>query len=178
MNRAGKPPKNNMANYAKKTRTWLLIGVTVLVALMLMFLRLPHWAEWLRPQWPVLVVLYWAMMLPERVNIGFAWVLGLLLDVWYNTPLGINALSLMLVTYFMTQFAARIKSLTYWQVSIIVLGLVILYQILPYLLQAYLGASYGFSLILSRACVSALLWPLVVFVLFNYRRKLNLETNF
>ena len=59
----------------------IIIGLTILIALILMLIPLPEWAHSLRPEWLVLVLIYWTMALPHRVGIGTAFCCGLLLDV-------------------------------------------------------------------------------------------------
>ena len=43
---------------------------------------LPSLLDAYRPDWVALVVLYWVIALPHRINIGTAWVAGLLLDAF------------------------------------------------------------------------------------------------
>ena len=64
------------------------ISLSIIIALMLTILPLPLWAAWFRPEWLVLVAIYWSIALPHRFNIGVAWLLGLLLDALSGTILG------------------------------------------------------------------------------------------
>ena len=54
----------------------------------------PDWLGWLRPGWVVLVVFFWVMELPHRIGLVSAWIVGLLVDVLYADPLGLNGLVL------------------------------------------------------------------------------------
>ena len=75
--------------------TTLTIAISVMIALVLTIIPLPEWGEALRPAWVALVVFYWVLALPERFNIGWAWLTGLLLDALTGSLLGAHALVLM-----------------------------------------------------------------------------------
>ena len=51
---------------------YLVIYLSLLVALVLMILPLPDWAQMFRPNWMALVLIYWTMALPKRVGLWFA----------------------------------------------------------------------------------------------------------
>src|SRR5690606_27167374 len=77
---------------------WAII-LSFAVAFMLTAVPLPEWAASWRPAWVAMVLIYWCMALPERVGIGAAWCLGLLLDVQQGTLLGQHALGLALIAW-------------------------------------------------------------------------------
>lgn len=156
-------------------KIWLLILASFFVALALTFLRLPGWAEWIYPQWLVVMVLSWVFVMPYRVNVGIAWLVGFLLDILYNTPIGENALALVVAAYVIIMFGEEIKLLIFWKKAAIIFGLIVWCQLLPLLLQAYLGKYFNFWPILSRAIISAAMW-LVIVQLFNYKRRSYFES--
>ena len=153
----------------------LLILASFLLALALMLLHLPNWVKWIYPEWLVVMVLYWVFIMPYRVNIGIAWLVGFLLDILYNTPVGENALALVLAAYFIIAFSRKINLLDFWKKAAVIFGLVVWCQLLPLLLSACLGKHFNFWPIFSRAIMSALLW-LVIVLLFNYKRRSYFES--
>ncbi|HBC72084.1 MAG TPA: rod shape-determining protein MreD, partial [Coxiellaceae bacterium] len=70
------------------TKMWIPILLSFLVSWVLLFLQLPTWFEWLYPPLIVLVLLYWALTMPQYVNVGSALVVGIFLDILYNAPIG------------------------------------------------------------------------------------------
>jgi rod shape-determining protein MreD len=38
---------------------------------------MPDWAASARPEWVVLVLIYWILALPERVGVAAGWLVGL-----------------------------------------------------------------------------------------------------
>jgi rod shape-determining protein MreD len=163
-----------MVVFSTETKIWLIILSSFFGALMLMLLHLPNWVEWIYPQWLVLLVLYWSFTMPQRVNVGVAWLAGFFLDILYNAPIGEHALALVLAVFFITKFRGKIELLYFWKKAAVVFCLIIGCQLLPLLMQFCLGSRFYFWPIFSQAIISTLVW-LIVESLFNYKRKLYLE---
>src|SRR5471030_300849 len=87
---------------------WFIISITFLGAFVLTLLPMPDWTVWLRPAWVLLVLIYWTMEVPYRVNIGIAWFIGILLDVLNGTLLGEHALALTVVCYIVARMHSRL----------------------------------------------------------------------
>lgn len=164
-----------MTDFSAEIKSWLLILTSFFVALVLMFLRLPSWSIWICPQWLGIVVLYWAWIMPQRVNVGVAWLVGVLLDFLYHTPVGENALALVLATYLIIKFREKFRLLYFWKKVLVLFSLIAWCQFLPFLMQVYLGEGTDFWPILTQGIVGTFVW-LVIAVLFNRRRKLYFES--
>ena len=74
---------------------YLVIYLSLVVALVLMILPLPDWVQIYRPNWVVLVLIYWSMALPKRVGLWFAFFTGIILDASQGTLLGQHTLCLL-----------------------------------------------------------------------------------
>ena len=163
-----------MNDFSPTIKIWIPILLSFLVSWLLMFLQLPARLEWLSPPWIVLVLLYWALMAPQYVNVGIACLIGFYLDIIYNVPIGENALMLVLMTYFIVKFRQKIIPLDVWKISIVIFGLMLLYQLLRFLTQIYLGEYFNIWSILGYAIVSALVWIPLASLLFNFQRKFRI----
>jgi hypothetical protein len=82
-----------------KSQGGFVILITFVVALTLMMMPLPEWAEAARPQWLIMAVIYWCIALPDRVGVIIAWMIGLVLDVATGSLLGQNALAFGIVAF-------------------------------------------------------------------------------
>ena len=71
-------------------RLWLIVG-TLFLGLTLEFLLWPNWL--VKPLFPDIALLYWAVHQPRTVNFGAAVALGLLMDLAARLPLGFTALA-------------------------------------------------------------------------------------
>ena len=56
-----------------------------------------------KPAWLVLVLLYWVLAIPNKVSIGWAFLLGLVWDLILGSTLGIHALVLSVTVYFVAK---------------------------------------------------------------------------
>jgi rod shape-determining protein MreD len=147
-----------------------VIAATFIVALILSVFPLPIWAQWGRPEWVVIVLIYWVLALPERIGIGIAWLLGIVLDILEGTPLGQNAFALAAIACLVLVLYQRVRMFSLWQQASVVFVLIGLYQLLGHWVQTVQGAGSSNLLFLLPAFVSALLWPAVSLLLRVLRR--------
>jgi rod shape-determining protein MreD len=153
---------------------WIAVPVTVLFALVLTLLPMPEWTVWLRPAWVMMVLIYWSMTSPQHVNVGTAWVVGILLDVLNGTLLGEHALALVIVTYFVVRMHSQLRVYPILQQAIWVFLFILLYQFVLFCVQGFLGELPKTWLYWSSSATSMLLWPWVYTIMRDYRRRLKL----
>jgi len=152
-------------------KTFSVIALCFLLAMMLSILPVPHWAIWLLPQWVVMVLIFWALAMPYRVSVELGFLLGLLMDVLHNTLLGEHALALALVAYVVVKCQLRISHFTLWQQAIIVFLIVLIYQSILYWIQGFLGQPPNSLWYWVPALTSMILWPWLFVLLRDYRRR-------
>jgi len=149
---------------------WIIIA-SFLAALALTILPLPDWLALIRPEWVALVLIYWCMALPGRVGVGFAWIIGLLLDVLRAGLLGQHALSLAIVAYITLQLYQRIRVFPLWQQAVSVFILILLHLLLQLWIKGISGNPLPAFAFLLPALSSMLLWPLMFLGLRRLRRR-------
>ncbi|WP_040230986.1 rod shape-determining protein MreD, partial [Xanthomonas citri] len=88
--------------------TWIL-PASIFIALVLGLLPLPMVVQPLRPYWLALVLAYWVIEEPDRVGLGLAFVAGVLADLLYGGLLGEQALRLVIMTFILQRFRARMR---------------------------------------------------------------------
>jgi len=153
-----------MGGLFSRKNSWLLILASFFVVFVLTFLQVPSWCEWVYPQWLVLVVLYWSFVAPQRVNTGVAWLVGVFLDILYNAPIGEYALILVLAVYLLNKFERKINLLSFGKKIVILFGFVVTWQLLPTLIQFFLGKQFYFWSALSQSVIGALVWLTALFL--------------
>lgn len=77
----------------------IFVAVSLLAALVLTIAPLSAGLAWLRPDWLMLVLIYWLLAMPENVGIALCWMCGIVQDILLGTVLGQNAFSLAVVAY-------------------------------------------------------------------------------
>lgn len=98
------------------TQVWSYFLLTIFLALILtvapMPFDVPEWIRSLKPDWIILCWFFWIVFQHERCSLIMAFVVGLILDVLYDEPLGLNSLLLLALV-----FAGRV-SLRFIQSSV------------------------------------------------------------
>lgn len=147
-----------------------VIFLSFIVAFILSIIDLPTWAEEIRPQWVVLVLIYWAMALPQRISVGAGWVIGLLLDVTQSAILGQNALALAFVAFLTAHLHQRLRVFPFWQQAIVIFVFIIIYNLIVLWIKGISGSAPNVWLIITPSFTSAIFWPLVFIFLRRVRR--------
>ena len=108
--------------------------------------------------------------MPHRFGLGWAFILGLLLDLLQGNYLGVNALAMVVVTFFAMLMYRRLRMYRVWQQAFMVFFLVAVNQCISYWLQG-IGSNASIGLwFLLPAPISGLLWLWLVVVLRGLRR--------
>ncbi len=149
---------------------WLVIGLTIVVAFILNLIPVPEWALPYRPDWVVLVLIYWCLATPDRLSTGVGWLVGLLIDVSNANVLGLHALGLATLAYVTTRLHLRIRMFPWWQQSLSVLVLLIGYKGLVGWMRSLFG-ELQFDLMYWMPClIGVLIWPWLFVILRDIRR--------
>lgn len=133
--------------------------MSLVVAALLEVMPLGTTLDWIRPDWMLLVLLYWVLMLPHRIGVLWGFALGLYHDVLLGTTLGQWALAYSVGAYFMLAAYKRMRVFPPLQQSAVVFLLVGSANLLAFLVQQSVGHTlYPPYTVLYSAATSALLW--------------------
>ncbi len=166
-----------MAAGTESRSSYFLFFPLVLFALIIDIISLPEVLIPFRPDFLSLFVLFFAIFDPRRVNIGCAWISGLLLDFLLGSPLSQNALCLALQIFIILSQFQRFAQFAKWQQIIIIFVVNLLGHVLGYWISHLAGmVSYGGSIVLP-SLITALLWPPVCLVCLFLCRSLNIAPN-
>lgn len=149
--------------------------LTLLAGLMLEALSFPEELVWYRPEWALLVVLYWVIALPYRVGVGVAWMLGLMVDLLQGGVIGQHSLTYVIITYSCAVFYKRLRMYHRWQQGIFVGLLISLNQLVDFWIDHYLGNAEPTLMIFMPAVITGLLWPWSFIVLRSVRRMYSIR---
>lgn len=149
----------------------LVILITLGVALFLSILPMLQWGEDFRPQWVAMTLFYWALALPARVGVFWAWGTGLVLDVTSGTVLGQHALSLSVPVYLAVELHARIRVFPLSQQALSVWVLLLVERLLSLWVLGATGQPTPSLWYWMPTFVGMLLWPWVFILLRDLRRR-------
>jgi rod shape-determining protein MreD len=143
-----------------------LIFFSLVIAFMLAVL--PWSGAWLlaRPDFVVLVLLFWALHEPRSIGQGMAFALGLLMDVSDSMLLGQHAFAYVIAIFGAQVLRVRILTFGLGEQTLHVLGIMVITSAVMLLLNLLLGADFpGFAYFVSPV-VTALLWGPVNWLLY------------
>ena len=154
---------------------YMVIYLSLLVALILMILPLPDGVQIFRPNWVALALIYWSMALPKRVGLWFAFFTGIILDTSQGTLLGQHTLALLVIIFLNMNFYQRIRVLALAQQAVYVFVLLLINQVLVAWVEGILGRPTPLLAYFGAPFVGMLIWPWVFVVLRDIRRKAALS---
>jgi rod shape-determining protein MreD len=156
-------------------RGLLVIWCSFFLALVLQTIPWPGQLDLLRPCWLFLVVCYWVLALPHRINVITALILGLLWDLILGSTLGIRGMMLAIVIYLVAMNFLILRNMALWQQAIVIGLLTMLLDGLVYTGE-YLVHDVPFNLLsLWSGVVTCVLWPWLFLLLRRVRRYWNVR---
>ena len=140
----------------------VIIITSFLVAFLLTVVAVdPEW-RWCRPEFVLLLVIYWSMFFPQNFGLAAAWCTGICLDLLQFSPLGFHAMGLLLISYISLLLYRRIRNYLLWHQALWIFVLVVIFQLFSHWLGNFYGKVVDSSLFLISSLLTALLWPLLV----------------
>ena len=153
----------------------IIVLFTLLLALMATIMPLPLSVDAFRPDWVLIVLIYWTMALPSRVNIITAWVMGFLLDVLLGSVLGVHAAAMAIAIFIVAENFQKIRNFSVWQQALITGVLSALYHLVVFWLQRFLIDITFLTSYLYPVIASIILWPWMFLLLRKVRRHFSIN---
>lgn len=153
---------------------WAAIGCSLLLALIFSVYPLPFAWQWWRPEFVLLVVIFWVINYPLLISLVFICALGLFQDLLESVPFGQHSLGLIIVAYACLLFNQRVRNFPLWQQTLWVFVLVALAQLTDIWVQAIAGQPLSGPEFLLPALTSALCWPLCHWLLQHFCRYIGI----
>ena len=150
---------------AQSRNVRLHLYFTALAGLTLSAVPLPHVLGLLRPDFLLLVIVWFALMLPRAGKLLFAWCAGLALDAFRGVVLGQNALAFVVIAYLVHRFHLRVRMFPLLHQSLVVLSLLWLYQFMLFWIDGVTGHPLTDWVRWLPVVTGALLWPVLAGVL-------------
>lgn len=157
-----------------RAHRWLFAG-SLGLAMLLQLMPLPSALLPFKPYWLALVLTYWALEVPDRVGLGFAFLLGLAGDVLYGELLGEQAMRLLIVAFIVLRFRARLRFFPMWQQALAVLALLLNDRIVVLMARGFAGDPIPPPTLFIAPFVGMLAWPFVFLLLDDLRARLRAQ---
>lgn len=156
-------------------RPWF-IYTTFFSALMLNFLPTSNW-PWV-PDWIALVLCFWSVREFRRIGMGWAFVLGIVMDVADSAALGQHALAYVLLAYGASSYSRRILWFPLVQQALHILPLLMMVKVVQAGINLLSGATLpGVDYFVGPLIATALWMPATYLLLLPQYRPLEQDPN-
>lgn len=140
------------------------IYFTLLIALLCQLFPWVGQGVIFRPDFVLVVVLYWLLRAPHLCNVGTAWVVGLLVDLATGSLLGQHALSFTITAFIGLSYQRRLVLFNTWQLAGYVIALFTLERVLMLLLKLFAGNESPSWHYLWPILTGLLLWQMMILI--------------
>ncbi|HYE34856.1 rod shape-determining protein MreD [Methylocaldum sp.] len=163
-----------MATVKPSSTGLTVVPLSLVFAMILRILPLPH--EWFNfnPDWTALFLIYWTMAIPDRVGVGTAWFTGLFVDTLTGRMLGQHALAYSIIAYVSLRLYRRLRLYPLPQQSLWILIFLLISQFLVLWTQNVKNMNVLNWVYWLPSFTGALAWPAVLITLRRIRRHFSI----
>jgi rod shape-determining protein MreD len=151
--------------------SFALVAGSLVFGLVFALLPLPFAIGPARPYLLALLVAYWVMEAPNHVGLGVAFGTGLFADLVLGTPLGEQALRLVVLAFLIQRFRARLRFFPLWQQAASIGLLLLNDRVIVAALHFVLGLPHAPWTAWLAPLVGLLLWPWQYVLLDHLRQR-------
>ena len=151
-------------------RGMFIVIISFVIALGLLLFPLPDFLVWWRPNWVLMVLIYWTMAIPHRVGIITGWSLGIITDVALSSVLGVHGLSMAIIAYVILIINNRLRLFPFWKQAFIVGLMVGLDLVVSLWIQNFISTQPRNATYWLPIFSSIFFWPWLFILLRDIRR--------
>ncbi|URJ23513.1 rod shape-determining protein MreD [Blochmannia endosymbiont of Camponotus sp. C-003] len=125
----------------------------------------------IHPSWTMILLIRWITILPNQVNIGTGFTLGLVIDIILGSTLGIHSLSLSILAYLVIRNIYFFRYMPIWQQTFIIIFLSFIHQSITFLIKFLITKVLYAPEIFWNCLLDGGSWPFLVFLMHKIRRN-------
>ena len=146
----------------------LTVGITIVTAMVLSIVELPHSIAAFRPNFITLIVIFWCYQQPRSVGVTIAFIVGVLTDAMFFGVLGQHALAMVVVAFLAGKMykVPLISRTNVYLTTGLVFGLLILDSVIVRAVNIFAIGHSGVDALWPGAFSGAMLWFVLAFYLY------------
>ena len=145
--------------------------LVLLFAIILNILPLPSIIDSCRPPILLLFLIYCTLAHPDNINLTYAFITGLILDVLLIMPLGYNALCFTITVYLIMLYYPQIRLQSSWNKMFSILMILIPFFLSSTVVNSMLKINYNILDVIISIILSVIIWPSLFNMLRFIRQK-------
>ncbi|MDH2924060.1 rod shape-determining protein MreD [Nicoletella semolina] len=153
----------------------LILFFIFILTFMLEIMPWPVGFQGLRPSWLILVLVYWALALPNKVSVGTAFIAGIIWDLVLGSILGIHSLVLSIAIYFVAKYHLIFRNLSLLLQSLMIIAYISSIRLAIFTIELVLHSAEFNPQELLGAVISGILWAWIFLLMRHIRRGLHLR---
>ncbi len=149
-----------------------LVFVTLVAACILQLIPIDRALSAVRPDLPLVLLVYWAIYQPRLVGFIVAFILGIVMDVAAAGVIGQHCLTYVVAVYLALILRVRILKFRLWQQALHVLAILLAAQVVLALTYAFLPSTFPGMTFFLGGVFGALLWlPIAIAIEYLHARR-------
>lgn len=138
---------------------------------LLNILPLPDIFNSIKPPILLLILIYWCMAYPNLINLTYAFITGIIIDILLIMPLGYNALSYTITIYLTLLYYPQIRLHSSWNQMLSLLLILIPFFLTSIIINNILEIDYNIVDVVISIIISVIIWPALFSMLRFIRQK-------
>ena len=152
----------------RKDPLWMII-ISIIIGSVLMVYPMAYDTAGWRPSFMLMIMLFWILYQPSWSGVWFAFGMGIFTDLLLDAPLGLNALSFVLISFAIRYFIRERRILTFGNSWVIVVIALVAHIAFLWLSQTMASTHFSITRHWQPLLSSILTWPILYYCLHKWR---------
>lgn len=149
----------------------LAVVISLIIGIIISTIPFGESFRLIKPPLVLLILIYWSLAFPENINLGYAFIFGMVLDTVLMMPLGYNSLCFAITLYLTIRLYPQIRHHSYINKMISIFFLLMPYYIISLWINALLKMNINIMNTVSSMIIAVIVWPLVFYILRFFRQR-------